>query len=220
MAVKNVLEFDSLYLEFGLHRVLQDVYMRCEQGEVVGLLGRNGSGKSCLMKIVFGSKKAYQQSVRINGAYLLNSNIKKGCIRYLPQESFVPGNLSIQTVLEHYGLSEVDFVFIFPDFAERLHQKMETLAGGEMRLIEIYIILKSEGLFCLLDEPFSNLMPLHIEKVIQLINETKATKGIIITDHLYRYLLETSDSIYLLHNGKTRAVSNKDELIDYGYLPG
>jgi lipopolysaccharide export system ATP-binding protein len=88
MVVKNMLEFDSLYLEFGHHRVLQDVYVKCETGEVVGIIGRNGSGKSCLMKIVFGSMKAYMQSVRINGEYVTGSNIRKGLINYLPQESF------------------------------------------------------------------------------------------------------------------------------------
>ena len=51
----NVLEFDSLYLEFGPKRVLSSIYMKCETGKITALLGRNGSGKSCLMKIVFGA---------------------------------------------------------------------------------------------------------------------------------------------------------------------
>jgi ABC-type multidrug transport system ATPase subunit len=218
MALKNVLEFDSLFLEFGLHRVLQDVYVKCEQGEVIGLLGRNGSGKSCLMKIVFGSLKAYQQSVRINGDYLLNTNIKKGLIHYLPQESFIPPFLTIQTVLYHYQLSIDDFLEAFPGFAEKLDTKIEALAGGEIRLLEIFVILNCKGLFCILDEPFSNLMPLHIEKVIQLIHAAKAKKGIILTDHLYQYLLKISDRVYLLNNGKTFAIDNQDKLVQFGYL--
>lgn len=218
MAVKNVLEFDSLFLEFGLHRVLQDVYVKCEQGQVVGLLGRNGSGKSCLMKIVFGSQKAYQQSVRINGEYLLNTNIKKGYIHYLPQESFIPPFLRIQKVLNHYQLSVADFIDAFPHFEGKLDTKIEELAGGEIRLLEIFVILNCKGLFCILDEPFSNLMPLHIEKVIQLIHAAKAKKGIILTDHLYRYLLRISDMVYLLNNGKTFPIDNKDKLVQYGYL--
>jgi ABC-type sugar transport system ATPase subunit len=50
----NILEVDSILLEFDLKRVLQDVYLKSETGKVTGLLGRNGSGKSCLMKILFG----------------------------------------------------------------------------------------------------------------------------------------------------------------------
>lgn len=218
MDIKNILEFDSLFLEFGLHRVLQDVYVKCEQGEVVGLLGRNGSGKSCLMKIVFGSLKAYQQSVRINGEYVLNTNIKKGYIHYLPQESFIPPSLSIQKVLHHYQLSEEHFTATFPDFTDRLNAKIDELAGGEIRLLEIFVILSCKGLFCILDEPFSNLMPLHIEKMIQLIHTAKTKKGIILTDHLYKYLLQTSDRIYLLSNGKTFPIDNTDKLVQHGYL--
>lgn len=219
MAVKNVLEFDSLYLEFGLHKVLQDVYMKCEQGEVVGLLGRNGSGKSCLMNIVFGSMKAYQESVRINGEYLLNTNIRKGLIQYLPQESFIPKSLKVKTALAHYNIPSADFLHTFPDFATKLTCRVAELSGGEVRLLEIFMILKSKGLFCILDEPFSNLMPLHIEKVLQLIESTKVQKGIIITDHLYSYLIEASDRLYLLQQGKTFPVKNAEELIQYGYLP-
>lgn len=218
MAVKNILEFDSLFLEFGYHRVLQDVYVKCEQGQIIGLLGRNGSGKSCLMKIVFGSLKAYQQSVRINGEYLPDTNIRKGLIHYLPQESFIPPFLKIKKVLQHYKISEADFLETFPDFTDRLNAKVEELAGGEIRLLEIFIILNCDGLFCILDEPFSNLMPLHIEKVIKLINEAKTKKGIMLTDHLYRYLLKTSDLIYLLSNGKTFAINNTDQLVQFGYL--
>lgn len=219
MAVKKVLEFDSLYLEFDLHRVLQDIYMKCEQGEVVGLLGRNGSGKSCLMQIVFGSMKAYQQSVRINGEYLLDTNISKGLIQYLPQESFIPKSLKVKTALRHYNISITDFLNTFPHFATKLNDSIDELSGGEVRLLEIFMILKRKGLFCILDEPFSNLMPLHIEKVLQLIESSKANKGIIITDHLYSYLIEASDRMYLLQNGKTYPVKNADQLIKFGYLP-
>lgn len=219
MVVKNVLEFDSLYLEFDLHKVLQDVYMKCEQGEVVGLLGRNGSGKSCLMQIVFGSMRAYQQSVRINGEYVLNTNISKGLIHYLPQESFIPKSLKVKTVIAHYNLSADDLIIAFPNFVSKLNDSIGALSGGEVRLLEIFIILKSKGLFCILDEPFSNLMPLHIEKVLQLIEHCKVNKGIIITDHLYSYLIEASGRLYLLQNGKTYPIKNPEELIQYGYLP-
>jgi ABC-type lipopolysaccharide export system ATPase subunit len=219
MALNNQLVFDSFYLEFGLNRVLQDVYMECSQGEVVGLLGRNGSGKSCLMQIVFGSRKAYQQSVRINGAYLLNSNIRKGLIHYLPQESFIPKSFTVKMALSHYQIPIDELLVAFPHFTNLMNLKIAELAGGDIRLLEIMLILKQKGLFCILDEPFSNLMPLHIEKIMELITASKLDKGIIVTDHLYPYLLKVSNRLYVLQNGKTYSVKNPEELITFGYLP-
>lgn len=215
----NVLEFDSLYLEFGLQKVLQDVYVKCTQGEVVGLLGRNGSGKSCLMKIVFGSRQAYIQSVRINGEYVLGTNIRKGYINYLPQESFIPPFLTVQNVLEQYDVSIAGFCSFVPELSEALSRKVSELSTGEARLLEIYIILMRPSLFSILDEPFSGLMPIHIDRVIGLINSAKASKGIILTDHQYRYLLQVSNRGYLLHQGKTFPIQHRDELLRFGYLP-
>jgi ABC-type lipopolysaccharide export system ATPase subunit len=70
----------------------------------------------------------------------------------------------------------------------------------------------------LLDEPFSHLAPLHIEKISALIDEEKAKKAIIITDHFYRNIIEASDEIYLLKNGATKLIDDLLELEDYKYL--
>ncbi len=218
MDIKNTLEFDSLYLEFGLHKVLQDIYMKCSQGEVIGLLGRNGCGKSSLMKIVFGSMKAYQQSVRINGKHL-SVNARRNMIKYLPQESFIPGYLSLQTVLKHYQIEKEQLLSRFPVFLSKIHHPFGELSGGEGRLFEVFVILKSKSHFCILDEPFSNLMPLYIDQIITLINDCRADKGMIITDHLYRYIIPASDRLYFLHQGKTYPIHQQSELTRFGYLP-
>jgi len=220
MGQLNVLEFDSLYLEFGLQKVLQDVYVKCTQGEVIGLLGRNGSGKSCLMKIVFGSIRAYIQSVRINGEHVSGTNILKGYINYLPQESFIPPFLSVHNVLKQYNVDAEDFCSFVPELSGTLARKAGELSTGEARLLEIYIILMRPSLFSILDEPFSGLMPIHIDRVIELINTVRGSKGIILTDHQYRYLLQVSNRVYLLYHGKTFPITHRDELLRFGYLPG
>jgi ABC-type multidrug transport system ATPase subunit len=154
MAVTNILEFDSLYLEFGLHKVLQDIYVCCKQGEVVGLLGRNGSGKSCLMKIVFGSMKAYQKSIRVNGEYILDTNISRKLIQYLPQDSFIPGFLTLQFVCKQFQVSFESLIGFAPEFELKMDAKIDELSAGELRLFEIFMILTTKGHFCILDEPF------------------------------------------------------------------
>jgi ABC-type lipopolysaccharide export system ATPase subunit len=91
------------------------------------------------------------------------------------------------------------------------------LSGGEKRIIETYLILKSQSKFVLLDEPFSHIAPIYINTIIELIQEEKHEKGIIITDHMYKYVTEISDDLYLLKDGWNKKVKNLSELEFYKY---
>jgi ABC-type multidrug transport system ATPase subunit len=212
------LEFDSLYLEFGLHRVLSSVYMYCCTGQVVGLLGRNGSGKSCLMKVVIGAMEAESKSVRLNNIPLLNGNQHGSIISYLPQSDLLPPFLSFRKAL---ALNDIDYIKIIQEFPEieiLLNRKSSEVSGGERRLLEVLLILFSNHPFCILDEPFSGLMPIQIEKLKEAIINQKKNKGIMITDHLHRHVREVADDLYILTNGKTYKISHEDQLLQYGYL--
>ena len=85
-------------------------------------------------------------------------------------------------------------------------------------MIETYIILKSNAKITMLDEPFSHLAPLYIKKIKALIEIEKRNKIIIITDHLYRDILDVSDDIYLLKDGWSRMIKSHDELIHHKYI--
>ena len=212
------LAFDGIELSYGSHAVLSSVYMKCETGKIIGLMGRNGSGKSSLMKIVFGAMKGSVQSIRVNGTTLIGNYQQSKYISYLPQESFIPGSLTVTEALDLYELSIQHFIEVFSDFEALMSTTAGTRSGGHLRLLESYLILKSPHPFCMLDEPFSGLMPLHIEKIKTLIAIAKLDKGIILSDHLYRHTMEMADEIYLLANGKTYLVKDREELVFRGYL--
>lgn len=216
---KYMLEFDGIALSFGSHTILSSVYMKCETGKIIGLMGRNGSGKSSLMKTVFGSLKNTDQSIRVNGFPLIGNYQKDKFISYLPQEIFIPSRLTVASSLEYYDLSSENLTDYFPDFKILLSNTVTSLSGGHLRLLESFLILKSPHSFCLLDEPFSGLMPLHIESIKDLIVQAKSTKGIILSDHLYRHTMEMADDIYLLANAKTYLIKDREELVFRGYLP-
>jgi ABC-type multidrug transport system ATPase subunit len=216
--MKITLEFDSLEKSFGLHRVLSSVYMKCEVGEVIGLLGRNGSGKSTLMQIVFGSLYADHKSVRVNGESISTGNyMAKQAISYLPQGNLIPLYLTIREAFALFRISTGEVTQQFPDVNKYLDYKPREISGGYLRIIETLLVLKSKANFCILDEPFSGLMPLHIEKLRTVIHQAKAHKGIIITDHLFRQVTSLSDRLYLLNHGKTYPIQNEEQLIDFGY---
>lgn len=215
---QNVLEADSVYLEYSNRAILSDVYVKAETGKVTGFLGRNGCGKSSLMKVIFGSLKGNFQSVRLNKQYQPSLLLVSGAIRYLPQKSFIPKHLRIEQICELFQVRFTTIVNELPVFEKYQQQKLGALSGGEIRLFEAVIILLSDVKFIILDEPFSHIMPLHVEKLKEMINREKHRKGIIITDHLYKHIMDVSDDLYLIREGKTFKINTHDDLIRHGYL--
>jgi ABC-type multidrug transport system ATPase subunit len=214
----NTLEFDSLYLEFGLHRVLSSIHMKCSTGKLVGLVGRNGSGKSCLMRIVQGSMKAESSSVRFNGKALVGDYFNQQIIGYLPQDNLLPSFVTFSQAIKLY---QVDYAKILTQFSEAknfINRKSSEVSGGQRRFFEALLLIYSYHPFCIMDEPFSGLMPVHVEQLMLILQEEKRNKGFIITDHLHRSIRSISDDLYVLTNGKTHKISSEQQLLELGYL--
>jgi len=216
--MKNILEFDSLTLSFDGLKILSSIYMQCQQGEVVGLLGRNGSGKSSLMKVVFGTLDAEYKSVRVNGVSIHGNYDQKRIIAFLPQDKLIPSYVSLRTAFRLFEIDIDEIISVAPAIKEFFNFKSQELSGGSLRLIEALLILYSPAPFCILDEPFTGLMPVHIETLKNIISKSKDRKGIIISDHMHRHVTELSDRLYLLTNGKTYEVKERERLVELGYL--
>lgn len=216
--VSHLLEIDSIQLQYGQRKILSDVYIRCEIGTVVGLLGRNGEGKSSLMKIAFGTTKTEDYSVRIDGQNIKPAFQHSAGISYLPQFNFIPTGMSLQKLLEFYQLPFDAFEKELPELWGREKSKIKELSGGIKRMVEIYIIIKKKGMFVMLDEPFTHIMPVYVDLICKWINDEKENKGFIISDHLYHSILNISNDIYLLKEGKTHKCVSAKDLIKLGYI--
>lgn len=215
--MRHSLEVDSIILEFDTKRVLHDVYLKNETGKITGILGRNGSGKTCLMNIIYGELEPNNKSIRLDEKVVFYGFRNPDNFRYLPQFSFIPKNLKIKRIFKDFDLDFSQFTYEFPEFEKFYKVKLHRLSGGERRIIEIYSILASKTKFCMLDEPFSQIMPLHIETLKTILKNEKKNKGIIITDHLYEHVTEISDNLYVIANGKTYLTRDLDDLKTFGY---
>ena len=213
-----IFELDNVELYFKHKRILNGIYLKAETGKVSGILGRNGSGKSCLMEIAFGNLKPKYKLVRLDNQPVLKPLYTTNKVKYLPQYNFVLPSLRLGKVFDLFSVNWQMFISDFSEFENYSGFKFGQLSGGERRLVETYIILKSEAELVILDEPFSHLAPLHIETVKRLITEEKQTKAILISDHMYNHIVDVSDSIYLLKNGCTKLINDLKELEDYKYL--
>jgi ABC-type branched-subunit amino acid transport system ATPase component len=212
----HILEADSIQLEYGKRRILSDVYLKCETGKITGLLGRNGQGKSCLMKAIYGTLNC-EKSIRIDKKTQPKAYKIRGLLLYLPQFNFIPKSLSLKRVFQDFSLDFSVFTEKFPEFELNYKSSMGNLSGGGHRLVELYIIIRSKSLFAMLDEPFSYLSPLQIEKVKEMLLEEKLKKGLVITDHMYKHIIDISDDLYVLSNGKTHLTKKLEDIEMLGY---
>lgn len=215
-AEKHILEIDSAELAFGGRSILSGVYLLAETGCVTAVLGRNGCGKSCLMKILSGALKAGFCSMRIDGKW--HGRFTEKEVRYLPQHAFIPGWLRLERVLRDFGLSREELERWFPLFVPLRGSRIGELSGGEQRILECFVILRSRTQFVLLDEPFSQIAPLHVETLQTLIRQEKATKGILLTDHMYRHVTGIADRLYVMADGQAYPCENDEDLVRRGYL--
>jgi len=213
-----IFEIDNIELYFSEKQILNGVYLKAETGKITGILGSNGCGKSSLLNIFFGSLQARHQLIRVDKRPFLKPLFKYGIVKYLPQQNFIPPKLKIQQIFDLFKIDWQEFIQNFPEFQPYLKYRIRDLSGGEQRVIEIYTCLKSEAQLVLLDEPFSHLSPVFIDKIKPLLLAEKRHKAIIITDHMYRHILDVSEELYLLKNGSTQLIKNKKALEDYSYL--
>ena len=210
------LEADSIQLEFDGRKILSDVYIKSETGKITGLLGTNGQGKTCLMKIIYGSLKC-EKSIRIDNMALHDAYKRPDLLLYLPQFNFIPRSLLLKRVFKDFELDYSEFEKRFPEFTLRYKSSVGNLSGGEHRLVELYLIVKSASRFAMLDEPFTHLNPIQIDQVKDLLLDEKEHKGFLVTDHMYRHIVDICDHLYILTNGKTHLTKSIQDIEEFGY---
>ena len=218
--MSHQLEIDSVNKSFGMNRILTDIYLKCETGNIVGILGRNGSGKSTLLKILFGSEHAEQKFIRIDGKIFDKVYKTPGEIVYLPQDSFIPRNMTLITAVKLYLANDtlVNKFFDDPVLKMLQYNKPAYISGGELRYLEIKLMLSVDAKFILLDEPFNGISPLNIEFIKTMIQNSAQNRGIILTDHDYRNVLDVANQRYLLYDGGLKIIKDKEELALRGYM--
>ena len=218
----HVLEADGIRLSFGERQVLADVYLRVQTGQLVGLLGRNGSGKSLLLQTVFGARAVPDASVRLNGRRVVPAFRVPGLVSYLPQTALLPPHLSMRKAAQLLRIDLEKATANFPELRVQLHCRSGEVSGGTARLLQVLLVLHANAAFSLFDEPFSGIMPVHVETLAGELCQAKQRKGLLLTDHRYAEVLPLCDVVYLLHQGRLLKLGDdpKTELRNYGYLAG
>lgn len=231
------LKAKGLFKSYKGRKVVNDIEIEVNQGEIVGLLGPNGAGKTTSFYMIVGLIKPDGGIISLENDEItklpMYLRAKKG-IGYLAQEASVFRKLSIEdnikAVLELTNLSKKDQNSKLESLLDEFNlQKIrknrgDLLSGGERRRTEIARALATDPKFVLLDEPFAGVDPIAVEDIQKIISHLKERNiGILITDHNVQETLAITDRTYLmfegniLKSGKPEDLA-KDELVRKVYL--
>jgi lipopolysaccharide export system ATP-binding protein len=213
MAILQTCELSKTYRG---RRVVDDVSITVQQGQVVGLLGPNGAGKTTSFYMIVGLISPDSGRVELDEQDItelpMYERARSG-ISYLPQEPSVFRKLSVEqnlmAILEtlplrsHERRTRMDGLLDQLGLQRVRHNKGYALSGGERRRVEIARSLVTNPKFLLLDEPFSGIDPIQVLELQRIIGDLKrAGIGILITDHNVRETLAVTDRAYIINNGK------------------
>jgi ABC-type multidrug transport system ATPase subunit len=217
--MQKVLEVDSITKSYNYKAVLRGIYLKCQTGNILGILGRNGSGKSTLMEIIFGTIDTENKFIRMDGK-IYKELYKNNRIAYLPQNDFLPRYITVEAVVRLCYNGLMAKKILDDKIIDKLKKtKTRNLSRGELRYLENIIILNLDTDFMMLDEPFSGLSPLIVTDVKKMIREASKTKGILVSDHDYRNVLDVANEIWLIRDGGIKKINGINELMEWGYIP-
>ena len=212
----STLKTENLVKIYKKRRVVNEVFIQVNQGEIVGLLGPNGAGKTTTFYMIIGFIKPDQGKVLIDHQDITPLAMYKRAqqgIGYLSQEPSVFRKLTVeQNILAILEMQKVDKsererklkdLLNDLDIAHLAKRKAYSLSGGERRRLEITRALVNEPRFILLDEPFSGIDPIKVEGIQKIVHELKDKGlGVLITDHNVRETLSITDRAYIMCEGE------------------
>ena len=222
------LRIEKLRKSYRKRVVIRDVSMELARGEVVALLGPNGSGKTTSFYAIAGLVFAEGGTVSIDGQNVTSLPMYRRArlgIGYLPQEMSIFRGLSVEDNIravldiavdqEHKRRERLEE--LLSDFSIEHLRRAPALAlsGGERRRVEIARCLAADPKYLLLDEPFAGVDPISVGDIRNLVSDLKKRGlGVLITDHNVRETLEIVDRAYILHDGHVLMSGTPEQVVE------
>ena len=223
-----------LQKSYGSRKVVKDVSLDVDKGEVVGLLGPNGAGKTTSFYMIVGLVRADAGEISIDGRSVEHMPIHRRSrlgLSYLPQEASIFRRLNVEenvrAVLElqrdadgsPLSRAEIDkrLAALLQDLrVDHLRDSPAVaLSGGERRRVEIARALATQPRFILLDEPFAGIDPIAVIEIQRIIGFLKSRGiGVLITDHNVRETLGICDHAYIISEGRVLAQGTPSEIVN------
>lgn len=223
-----ILRAENIMKMYGNRKVVKNISLEVQQGDIIGLLGPNGAGKTTSFYMIVGMIKPNEGKIYLDDTEITHDSMYKRAqkgIGYLAQEASVFRKLSVEdnilSVLQFTELSKSEqkekLESLIDEFSLGHVRKNrgDLLSGGERRRTEIARALASDPKFILLDEPFAGVDPIAVEDIQSIVAHLKDRNiGILITDHDVQATLAITDKTYLMFEGGILKEGTPKELAD------
>ncbi|MGU8239239.1 ABC transporter ATP-binding protein [Clostridium perfringens] len=218
-------EAQNISKTFGEVQALKDLSFVIEKGKALGLLGRNGAGKTTAIRILLGILPSDTGKVLVDNKKL---SFDENAFGYLPEERGLYLKYTVKSQLMHFAslygmkkkeaLNSIEYWLEKFEISEYLNKKVETLSKGNKQKIQLIVAVMHDPEVIILDEPFSGLDPVNVELFKTVIRELLAKgKTLIFSSHRMADVEEFCDDIIMLKKGETILQGNLDKIKeDYG----
>lgn len=204
------LSVNNVSKSFGDKQVLKGISFSCESGKALGLLGRNGAGKTTMIRIIMGVFNADNGNVTLDGVPMNTSNVKIG---YLPEERGLYPKKKIMEQLVYFAslqgidrqtaISNADKLFKKLQIEEYKNARLDTLSKGNQQKVQLVATLIANPDIVILDEPFSGLDPVNASLLKDIVKDIIADgKLVLFSSHQMNYIEEFCDDILILNGGQ------------------
>ena len=218
-----MIEVRNLTRYYGEFPALQDVSFKLKEGEIVGLLGLNGAGKSTTMKILAGLLAPSSGDVRIDGTDLLEHPELRSRIGFLTEDPPLYIEMTVTSFLHHIGRikgmspdqieKRLPEVIRLADLVGREHQVIGTLSHGYKKRVGIAQAIIHDPKLVILDEPISGLDPAQIVEMRKVVRNLGENHSVIISSHILSEVSQTCDRILVIGQGRLVAQGTEEELL-------
>ena len=226
MTKKLLIQADHLHRYYGKHHALNDISVTLYQGEVLGLLGKNGAGKSTTMQLLTGNLAPSRGTVNINAISLQNQPIEaKRQLGYLPETPPLYRDMRVLEYLRYcarlHDISKADLECAVNKTLQRcgLEEMQQRLIGnlskGYQQRVGIAQAIIHEPAVIILDEPTVGLDPIQIQEIRGLIKALAQDHSVILSTHILQEVEAVCDRVQIIKKGRTVFVDTLDALKKY-----
>lgn len=212
----DLLEINHLYKSYDSKNVLCDINLKVKQGKIIGLLGKNGTGKSTLIKLINDLLVPDKGSIKVNGE---NIGVEsKKIISYLPERTYLNKNMTVLEVINYFrdfydNFDSAKAIKLLQDLKLDVNQKLSKMSKGMQEKVQLVLVMSRKAKLYILDEPLGGVDPATRDYILDtILNNFSDDASVIISTHLISDIERILDEVIFIDNGKIIIQSDADNL--------